>query len=78
MSSPTFMVTAATLRGAALVVIEEVVGLWDVAVREEILVLGGGLPRAVRRLVMAHGEERLIRSRFLSQSRVKSPMRSVQ
>src|ERR1035437_5616408 len=46
---------------APFVVVEEVVGLGDVAVSEEILVFGGRLPGAVRRLVMAHGEERLLR-----------------
>ncbi len=51
--------------GASFVVIEEVVGLGDVAVGEEVLVFGGGLPGTVRRLVVAHGEEGLLRVALL-------------
>ncbi len=46
---------------ASFVVVEEVVGLGDVAIGEQVLIFGGGLPGAVRRFVVAHGEEGLLR-----------------
>ena len=46
--------------GAAFVLVVEVIGLGDFDVFEEVLVLGGGRPFAVGRLVVAHQEKGLV------------------
>ena len=46
--------------GAAFVFVVEGIGLGDLDILVEVLVLGAGFPGAMRRLVVAHQEEWLI------------------